>query len=71
MREQFLIGSIALPLVAKPDNPTPLPGEEEEVETAATATFVQQFPGSWTPAAMARFMQPSRTATSCRSSRPW
>jgi hypothetical protein len=44
MREQFLIGSIALPLVAKPDNPTPLPGEEEEVETAATATFVQQVP---------------------------
>jgi len=43
-RTQFLISPNPAPLMAAPDNPTPLPGEEDEVESGATETFVQQFP---------------------------
>ena len=43
IRQQFLVGRNPLPLMEAPDNPTPLPNEEEE-ETSATEAFVQRFP---------------------------
>jgi hypothetical protein len=44
IREEFLVGPNPLPLMAAPDNPTPLPSDEEDVESGATETLVQQFP---------------------------
>jgi hypothetical protein len=45
IRDQFLVGPNPLPLAGAPDNPTPLPNEDQEVEAEVTETFVQQF--SW------------------------